>query len=141
MKTTILFAVSLSALAGCSFAARSPEMYRDDTTAVLQSKNDEIRACYDDVLRAQPGAGGSVTVQFEVADDGADNAGQIQNVQVDKANTTAPEPVADCVAKNITGLPLNPPDKRKGEATYVYEFSAPPPPAAPPIPAMGSPRS
>jgi hypothetical protein len=131
MKTTILLAVSLATLAGCSFAARSPEMYRDDTTVVLGTKNDEIRACYDSVLQAQPGAQGRVAVIFEVADDGADNPGKIQNVQVDPANTTAPGPVAECVTKNIAGLQIAPPDKRKGEAVYVYEFSAPPPPAAP----------
>ena len=43
----------------------------------------------------------------------------------------APDPVAECVTKNIAGAgPLNPADKRKGQASYVYEFSAPPPPAA-----------
>ena len=30
MKTTILATASLATLAGCSVAARSPDMYRDD---------------------------------------------------------------------------------------------------------------
>lgn len=130
MKTTLLISASLVALAGCSFAARSPEMYRDETTKALEPRNNDIRACYDGVLKGTPGVAGKVTVKFDVAEDGAENAGKVTNVTVDKANTTAPDAVADCVAKNIAGAgPLSPADKRKGQATYVYEFTAPPPPA------------
>ncbi len=109
----------LATLSGCSFAARSPEMYRDDTKAVLETKNTDIKACYDAVLKSTPGAGGKVTINFEVETDG----GKIQNVQVDKANTTAPAPVAECVTKSLTGLVLTPPDKRLGQATWEYNFS------------------
>jgi hypothetical protein len=130
MKTTLLIAASLATLAGCSAAVRSPEMYRDDTSKVLESKQGEIRACYDAVLKGTPGVSGKVTVNFDVETEG----GKIQNVTVDKANTTAPDAVGDCVKKSIEGLAISPPDARLGKATYVYEFSAPPPPApaAPP---------
>lgn len=132
MKTIILAASSFAVLAGCSFAARSPEMYRDDTTAALQTKNNDIRACYDGVLKGTPSAAGKVTVKFDVVEDGADKAGTVQNVAVDKAGTTAPDAVADCVKTTITGVQIKPPaDKRKGQATYSWEFSAPPPAAAP----------
>jgi hypothetical protein len=117
---------SLVGLSGCSFAARSPEMYRDDTKAVLETKNNDIRACYDGVLASTPGVGGKVTVTFDVETEG----GKIVNVVVDKANTTAPAPVAECVTKSLAGLGLNPPDKRLGQATFVYEFAVPPPAAA-----------
>lgn len=129
MKTTLiaLSAVSLASLAGCSFAARSPEMYRDDTRAALETRSNDIRACYDSVLKASPGAAGKVTVKFEVETE----AGKFTKVEVDKANTTAPDPVAECVTKSIDGLGIQPPDARLGEATFVYEFSAPPPAAAP----------
>jgi len=127
MKTTLLISASLLAIAGCSFAARSPEMYRDETTKALEPKNNDIRACYNGVLKSTPGAAGKVTVKFDVAEDGAEGAGKVTNVTVDKANTTAPDAVAECVTKNIAGAgPLNPADKRKGQASYVYEFSAPP---------------
>ncbi len=127
MKKILLAVALLSTAAGCSFAARSPEMYRDDTTKVLMSKNEEIRACYDGVLKSQPGAQGTVTVKFDVGDDGAnENAGRIHNVSVDKARSTAPDAVSECVTKNITGLQLSPADARKGEASYSYEFTAPP---------------
>lgn len=142
MKTTLLIAAALAAVTGCSFAARSPEMYRDETKAVLETKNNDIRACYDGVLKGTPGAAGKVAVTFDVAEDGEKDAGKIVNVQVDKANTTAPEAVSECVTKTIAGAgPLSPADKRKGQATFHYEFSAPPPPAAPVVPAMGAPKS
>jgi len=123
MKTILaaLSVLSLASLAGCSFAARSPEMYRDDTAKLLDTKSGEIKACYDNVLKATPGVGGKVTVKFELAEE----TGKIQNVIVDKPTTTAPDAVSDCVKKSIEGLAINPPDKRLGQATFVYEFSQP----------------
>jgi len=123
MKTLSILVASLSlaAVAGCSFAARSPETYRDDTKAVLETKNNDIRACYDGVLKSTPGAGGKVTVKFEVETEG----GKFTKVSVDKAGTTAPEAVSECVTKSISGLGIQPPDARLGEATFVYEFTAP----------------
>ncbi|MBX3192980.1 MAG: AgmX/PglI C-terminal domain-containing protein [Labilithrix sp.] len=100
-------------------------MYRDDTKAVLETRNNDIRACYDGVLAGTPGVSGKVTIKFDVENE----QGKITNPQVDPAGTTAPQPVADCVIKNIAGLGLTPPDARKGEGTWVWEFSAPPPPA------------
>jgi hypothetical protein len=128
MKSLVLIAGTtlLSVIVGgCSFAARSPEMYRDDTKAVLETKNNDIRACYDGVLKGAPTAAGKVTVKFNVETE----AGKFTNITVDQPNTTAPAEVADCVTKSITGLGVAPPDKREGEATFVWEFSAPPPPA------------
>ena len=123
MKSLLLIAATSVLVAGCSFAARSPEMYRDDTKAVLETKNNDIRACYDGVLKGTPNAGGKVTVKFNVETE----AGKFTNIAVDKASTTAPPEVADCVTKSINGLGVSPPDKREGEATFVWEFSAPPP--------------
>jgi hypothetical protein len=126
MKTLHLIvglSVVVSAVSGCGFAARSPDMYRDDTKAVLQTKNNDIRACYDSVLKSTPGAAGKVTVKFDVESE----QGKIVNVTVDKPNTTAPDPVAECVTKSIAGLGISPPDARLGQATFVWEFSAPAP--------------
>ncbi len=130
MKTLLLFAATSSLVAGCSFAARSPEMYRDDAKAVLETKNNDIRACYDGVLKTMPAAAGRVTVKFNVETE----AGKFTNVAVDKANTTAPAEVADCVTKSINGLGVTPPDKREGDATFVWEF-------APPAPGVYAPKS
>ncbi len=126
MKTTFsvgLVAGAVSFIAGCSFAARSPEMYRDDTKAVLEPKANDIRACYDDALKATPGAQGKVTITFDVETE----AGKIINIAVDKANTTAPEAVSACVTKNIQGLGLTPADGSTGRGTFVWDFTAPAP--------------
>jgi hypothetical protein len=133
MKTLLISAVTLFAV-GCNggFALRDPKMYAEETHKVLEPKNNEIRACYDGVLKGTPGVGGKVTVTFDVVEAGAEkDAGKIANVMVDKANTTAPEAVSDCVAKTINGAgPLAPADQKKGQASFVYEFSAPAAPAA-----------
>jgi hypothetical protein len=130
MKSTLLLVTSV-ALGACSFAARSPDMYRDDTGKALATKSDEIRACYDNVLKGSPGAGGAVTVNFDVETD----TGRISHVTIDKTKTTAPDNVSDCVTRSIDGLTLAPPDARKGEGTWTYEFQAPPAPT--PTPASG----
>jgi hypothetical protein len=139
MKTTLLLVASL-ALGACSFAARSPEMYRDDTAKALATKNGEIQACYDGVLKGNPGAAGKVTVKFDVETE----SGKISHVTVDKAQTTAPDPVADCVMRSIDGLTLNPPDARKGEGTWRTISRLPLRPRRPPLrpkrPDVGPPR-
>lgn len=124
MTKPISFALaSLLPLAGCTVAARSPDAYRDDTAKLLLAKNEAIRSCYDAVLRATPTAQGRVTVRFDVETE----QGRISHVTVDGANTTAPGSVSECVTKNIDGLVLAPPDKRKGEAVWAYDFRAAPP--------------
>ena len=130
MRTPLLILVSLATLAGCSFAARSPEMYRDDVKAVLETKNAEIRACYDGLLKGTPGVAGKVTVTFDVQED----TGNITNVKADKAQTTAPPAVVDCVIKSLGGLAIKPADARLGQGTWVYEFAPPGPPAPAPAP-------
>lgn len=117
-----LFAV-LAAVAGCSFAARSPEMYRDDTAALLETKNPQIKACYDEALKTNKDLQGRVAVRMLVEHD----TGNVTNVSADPAGTTAPEPLTKCVVDSLQGLVLSPADKRDGNATFVYEFSAPPP--------------
>jgi len=128
MKSFLLIPAALASLAfvaGCSGAVRSPDVYRDDTRAALSAKDPDIHACYDDVLKGSPTAAGKVTVKFDVETEG----GKIQNVAVDKANTTAPDAVSDCVTKNINGVAIQPPDSKKGEGTWVYEFNPPTGPA------------
>lgn len=112
---------------GCSFAVRSPEMYRDDTQKLLAGKSEEIKTCYDGVVKTTPGAGGKVTVKFTVEE----KTGKIGEITVDKANTNAPDAVAACLTNAMAGLTLNPGDQKKGEATFTYDFTAPPPPPPP----------
>lgn len=112
IATTLLLAL----VAGC--AVRSADMYARDTAAVLATKNDAIRSCYDGVLKTTPDAKGTVTIKFDVETEG----GRITNVAVD--SSTAPAPVAQCVTQNLTGLAVTPPDTKKGKGTWVYEFAS-----------------
>jgi hypothetical protein len=116
----------LACVAGCSFAARSPDMYRDDTAALLETRNDQIRACYDEALKTNKDLQGRVSVKFLVEH----KTGQIKNITPDPAGTTAPEPLTQCVVNGLQGLVLAPGDQRDGDATFVYEFMPSPPPAA-----------
>src|SRR5512147_833744 len=103
--------VSLAALAaGCSMAARSPEMYADDTQKVLETKSADIKKCYDDALKTKKDLAGRVTVKFTVKNE----TGEITAVQVDPANTTAPDPIPACVTGALVGLKLTPPDDKEG---------------------------
>ncbi len=132
MRNTIVGLTLLTMAAGavgCSFHARSPEKYEQDTRAVLESNAATLKACYDGVLRNDPNAGGNVVVRFDVQE----KTGAITQVAIDETQSTAPQPVSDCVYQSLQGLVLEPPDARLGKATFSYEFTiAPPAPAAPP---------
>lgn len=110
--------VGLCALAtmGCSFAKRSPEMYREDTRALLETKSGELKACYDSYLQSDKGASGTVTVFFVVQKE----TGKITKAEVKDAS--APQPLQDCVTSSLVGLTLDPPDADDGHATFSYEF-------------------
>lgn len=116
----------LASATGCQFYARSPEDYRDATQALLDTKAPEVKACYDTALKGQSELQGRVTVNFTVEAD----TGNIKDVRVDPAGTTAPETLSTCVTNSLSGLALTPPDKRDGVATWVYDFTAQPAPAA-----------
>ena len=114
--------LALTAAAGCSFHARSPEQYRDDTQAVLETRNADIKTCYDNALKTKADLNGRVTVHLTVAKE----SGQITNVAPVPAGTTAPPELADCVVKALGGLVLTPPDNNEGDGTFVYDFTAQP---------------
>lgn len=118
---TVLIATGLVALSsfatGCAY--RDAKMFTDDTGKALATRNNEIKACYDGVLKGTPTAGGKVTIKFEVETE----EGKIVKVQVDKAGTTAPDAVASCVTSNLNGLAISPPDKKTGDGSWVYEFA------------------
>ena len=130
--TALLAAVAATSM-GCTFIARSPEQYRDDTRAVLESAAAGLKTCYDGVIKGNKSATGTVTVRFTVEQE----TGIIKDAQVDAEQSTAPAPVQDCVMQSLGGLKLDPPDARDGKATFTYEFEiapqqAPAKAAAPP---------
>nr|PZN28314.1 MAG: hypothetical protein DIU78_02980 [Pseudomonadota bacterium] len=102
-------------------------MYRDDTRALLETRNDQIRSCYDDLLKSNPSLQGRVTIRFVVEPD----TGMLRDITTDPAGTTAPPEVAQCVTSALQGIALNPGDKREGHAMFVYDFAPGGAPAAP----------
>lgn len=130
----MLKSVAMASLAlvvgGCSFIARSPDQYRDDTSNLLSTKSAELNACYDNAVKTEPGAAGKVTVVFTVAK----KTGTISSVTPDPARTTAPQSLVTCVVTAINGLVLNPGDQRDGQATFEYDFARPGAPGAPAMP-------
>jgi len=105
---------------GCSFAKRSPEMYREDTRALLETKSGELKACYDSYLKSDKSASGSVTVFFVVQKE----TGKVTKAEVQDAS--APQALQDCVTNSLIGLTLDPPDADDGHATFTYEFQVKP---------------
>jgi len=107
--------------------ARSQQVYAADAGRLLESRNDQLQRCYNEALKTQPDAKGTVTVKFVVEP----KSGAIKDATVDPARTTAPEALDRCVLDAMAGLTLAPPDRNEGRATFVYEVKANPPPAAP----------
>ncbi|HEY0190000.1 MAG TPA: AgmX/PglI C-terminal domain-containing protein [Kofleriaceae bacterium] len=127
------FAV-LAATAACGGTARGLEAYRNDTSTLLETRNAQLKSCYDDALKADAKVAGTVTVQFVVAK----KTGVISDVTVDQAKSSAPPALSQCVVNAVNGLTLAPPDKHEGHATFTYEFKpGNPPAAAPAAPAAG----
>ncbi|KYF50748.1 hypothetical protein BE08_40205 [Sorangium cellulosum] len=94
-------------------------MYRDDTAALLATREEQIRACYDAELARNPGAEGKVTVSFLVLED----SGRLTDVVVDEDGTTASKEVSSCVVESIDGLVLTPADQNKGKGKFTWEFT------------------
>lgn len=111
-------ALTLSAVA-CSFHARAPEGYRDDTAALLNTNRAQIEACYTEALQADKALAGRVTINFVVQAE----TGAITNVEVNSEETNAPDTLSQCVISAVSGLALTPPDEREGQATFMFDFT------------------
>ena len=120
MRRNIALFTLLTVVAGCSFIARGEDQYRTDTRTLLETRNAQVKSCYDAALEASPNASGDVIVEFTVEK----KTGTITNVTV-ADGSSAPAPLQDCVVKALEGLVLTPEDRRDGQATFTYTFSAP----------------
>lgn len=101
-----------------SYYARSPEDYKQATRALLESRQSDFKQCYEGVIASTPDAAGTVAVQFVLEE----KTGKI--VQVSSLpESTAPEPLRECVVNGLNGLALDPPDQRKGVATMTFDFA------------------
>ncbi len=124
-----LLALTVGAV-GCSVAARDANMYAQDTQKVLESRNDAIKTCYDQALKNDAKVAGTVTVKFTVKTE----TGDLTDIKVDAAGTTAPDALSQCVVTSIQGLKLAPPDDNEGLGTFTWNFQVGSPGAAPAAP-------
>jgi hypothetical protein len=109
--------VAIVVLGACA-TTRSPERYREDTHTLLETRSTKLEECYQKALAADPRVGGRITIHFVVQK----GTGNVVNVLIDGAESTAPEPLVLCVLQAVDGLRLNPPDSHEGRATFVYEL-------------------
>lgn len=112
---SVLLAAAFAA--GCQFHARGPEDYRDATRAVIETRSTQIKSCYDEVLKQDKAASGTVVVHFTVMEE----TGAITGAEV-TPESTAPPALGQCVVNALDGLALDPPDARQGDATFSWEF-------------------
>lgn len=120
MKTALISVLLGAFLGGCSFAARNETMYQRDTRELLQTRDGDIKACYDGALKTDGKAAGVVVVSFKVESE----TGHVVNAEVDSARSSAPTSLSDCVVAALEGLTLDPGDARDGDATFTWEFAA-----------------
>lgn len=113
----LLFAIAAS---GCSFHARDAESYRKVTREVLETRNGDIKSCYDKALQKDPKASGKVTVAFMVEKD----TGAIKNVDAKSKLSDAPANLQKCIVNALEGLKIDPPDARDGKATFTWRMKA-----------------
>ena len=115
------------ALAGCAHA-RTADQYRTDVGTALGAHDADIKSCYDGVLATTASATGRVTVQFAVEE----KTGRVTDVKLDSSQTTAPDAVSQCVLAALPAVTIQPADRKRGMATWSWEFTAQAaPPAAP----------
>lgn len=121
MKITQNIIVSLGVAMltlGCQFHARSADDYSTETSRLLETKQAELKSCYDEILEKDAKAKGVVAVTFTVEA----KTGLLKDAKLDETKTTAPKTLSECVLGAIEGLKLDPPDQREGQASWSYEF-------------------
>jgi hypothetical protein len=106
-------------LGGCSFYMRGPDDYRKAVRQELEGQTPQIESCYRAQLKTDEAAKGKVTVKFEVAP----KTGAIGNASVVEGESQASDALKQCVLAQLNGLKVSPPDQRKGEATFSWDFA------------------
>ncbi len=109
--------LALVLASGCSFLARDAEQYKADTQAQLDTRRSGIQSCYDRELAQNPNARGKVTVQFVMEK----KTGELINPSYDPNRTTVSEAMATCVVGELSNVSIEP-DRREGQATWIFEF-------------------
>jgi hypothetical protein len=121
-RSIAALALGLCAVVGGCGTARSVDAYRMDTEKLLQTRNDQVKSCYDQALQSNHSLAGTVAVRFVVDK----SSGVFEKASVDAAQTTAPATLGDCVVHAVDGLKLAPGDRNEGHATFTYDFKPTP---------------
>ncbi len=111
---------------GCAVMARDTPTYESDTSALLDTRADELEACYAKQLGFNPALAGKLTITFTVEK----KTGKLTQLTWDKTRTSVGEGLATCVVSALEGLRLDPIDQRDGQATFIYTFRASAPAAS-----------
>jgi hypothetical protein len=114
--------------AACSHVARDTATYERDTSALLDTREQAVQACYDAELARNRSVVGKLTVHFRVEK----ATGKVVGVEWDRNRSTVGDTLATCVVAALRGLELDEPDRRDADATYTYAFRVigTPPPAS-----------
>lgn len=112
-----LIGIALASTA-CSHVGRDTAAYERDTSALLDTRAQELRACYDAELARNRDLVGKLTVKFRVEK----GTGKLVALEWDRNRSTVSEALATCVVSALRGLELDEPDRREGIATYTYAF-------------------
>ena len=86
--------------------------YERDTSALLDTREAEVRACFEAELERNRDLLGTLTLSFTVEQ----RTGSIVQLQWDN------DVLATCVVTALDGLALAEPDRRDGVATFSYSF-------------------
>jgi hypothetical protein len=117
MKVRVLTCTLLAASA-CSYIARDTATYERDTSALLDTRDQALQACYDAELTRNPSLVGKLTVHFTVEK----RTGKIIALEWDRNRSSVTETLATCVVSALYGLTLDEADRRDGVATFTYAF-------------------
>lgn len=84
----------------------------------LQTRRDEIRACYHALLEKNNKASGKVVLRFTIDESGAVEETVVLN------ETTLPNETAQCIADEVKKIAFPKPQGGKARITYPWEFTA-----------------
>lgn len=118
MRCARIMLVSVLAVAGCSFVARDTATYERDTAALLDTRDEQVRRCFEAELAHNPDLIGKLTVTFTVEK----QTGKLTVLSWDRNRSSVNDSLATCVLTAFEGLALAEPDRRDGEATFTYSF-------------------
>jgi len=121
-RQSLFVSLIVVAAGACTGTARGLEAYRNDTQQLLARRDVQIKSCYDEALQSNDKLAGTVSIRFVLAE----KTGEVSGATVDATNSTAQQPLRDCVLTAVKGLKLEPPDRNEGRASFVYEFKPTP---------------